>query len=56
MSLTDYAKGYATSGAVPGALVTPAGFANVAMPVPVEIPSSLDQVSSASLDCSRASC
>ena len=44
MSLTDYAKGGATSGAVQGAVEVPAGFANLAKPVPVLVPSTIDQV------------
>ena len=42
--LTDYAKGGATSGAVPSAVVIPAGFAGNSMPVTLEIPSTIEQV------------
>ena len=45
MSLTDYAKGGATSGAVPSFVVVPAGAAGNSMPVSVEIPSTMEQVS-----------
>ena len=45
LSLTDYAKGGATSGAVPAVAVVPAGLANNSMPVSVEIPSTMEQVS-----------
>ena len=51
MSLTDYAKGGATSGAVPAVAVVPAGFANNSMPVSVEIPSTMEQVSSHFASC-----
>lgn len=45
MSLTNYAKGGATSGAVPAYAVLPAGYANNSMPITIEIPSTLEQVS-----------
>lgn len=44
--LTNYAKGGASSGAVPAFAVLPAGYANNSMPVTVDIPSTLDQVRS----------
>ena len=44
-SLTNYAKGGATSGAVPSVEVVPAGAANNTMPVTIEIPSTVEQVS-----------
>lgn len=43
-TLTDYAIGGATSGAVPGYLEVPASFANRSSPALVEVPSSLEQV------------
>ncbi len=43
-TLTDYAIGGATSGAVPGYLEVPASFANNSSPALVEAPSSLEQV------------
>ena len=43
-TLTDYAIGGATSGAVPGYLEVPASFANSSSPALVEVPSSLEQV------------
>ena len=45
MSLTNYAKAGATSGAVPAATIVPIGFANNSIPVSVEIPSTIEQVS-----------
>lgn len=53
MSLTDYAKGGATSGAVPAVAVVPAGFANNSMPVSVEIPSTMEQVSRLFHNCCK---
>ena len=47
MSLTDYAKGGATSGAVPAVVVVPAGAANNTRPITVDIPSTVEQVSRA---------
>ncbi|KAL3160072.1 hypothetical protein ABBQ38_009787 [Trebouxia sp. C0009 RCD-2024] len=44
VSLTNYAKGGATSGAVPAYAVLPAGYANNSMPITIEIPSTLEQV------------
>ncbi len=43
-TLTDYAIGGATSGAIPGYLEVPASFANNSSPALVEAPSSLEQV------------
>ena len=43
-TLTDYAIGGATSGAVPGFLEVPASYANGSSPAVVEVPSSLEQV------------
>ncbi len=43
-TLTDYAIGGATSGAVPGYLEIPASYANRSSPAVVEVPSSLEQV------------
>ena len=43
-TLTDYAIGGATSGAVPGYLEVPASYTNGSSPAVVEVPSSIEQV------------
>ncbi len=56
VSLTDYAIGGATSGAVPGYLEVPASFSNQSTPTAVEVPSSLEQVSYLHNSAQRLNC
>ena len=44
LSDVDAAVGGATSGAVPGALVIPAGLLNNTSPIPIELPTPIEQV------------
>lgn len=52
----NHAVGGATSGAVPGQLGIPKGFANLTAATAIDVPSTLEQVTTLTCICLRRSC